>query len=233
MVVQTGGTLQVAFDTLCNDLCFDGSDHGNHFQWIAATVLSIFQAYWIRCTAYCQMARYYRRKNNFHEYNTKLNSLRIAYEGVQKHLPDLLRQVAERIEKAKNERVASVKIDYDTFDPDWVMRTFGSADKETVRTKSFIQDTTSGRRLEVAYLWPGHDYTDGMKINSDVNDAKLQEFAEYNLPDYIKHLKLCMDRDAAPLRENLQKLQALFNTMVEKCKPTAPKLGPLHMVSIP
>ncbi|CAK5275890.1 unnamed protein product [Mycena citricolor] len=229
---QSGGSLQHAFDTLRDGVQLDGHDHGNELQWLVAAVLCIFQAYWIRCTAYAHMARYHRRQNNFHEYNARLGALRIAYEGCQAHLPDLLKQTEGHIHWARQDRINSISIEFDHFDTAWYDRAFGSADKESVRERVFIKDNKTGQRLEVAGLVGrsgGRDYSDGMGNKSDDNDRELGEFGNLNKPDYIKHLGTRLDRDIQPARSAWNKLQGLFSDFITQNKPATPQFPPVRV----
>ncbi|KAJ7204118.1 hypothetical protein GGX14DRAFT_569716 [Mycena pura] len=233
--VQAGGTLQRAFDTVCDGIRIDGHDHGNELQWLVAAVLSIFHAYWIRCTAYAYMARYYRRKNDFHGYNSHLSALRIAYEGCHIHLPILLKKAEGQINWAKQQRLSNITVEYDEFDTPWIDRTFGSADKERVRRAAFVKDGSSGQRLEVAGLVGranGQDYSDGMGNKSDDNDKTLGEIGDSNKTNYIKHLTERLDGDIKPARDNWNKLQNLYNNFVERSKPATPQFAPVRVAKV-
>ncbi|KAK7689082.1 hypothetical protein QCA50_007773 [Cerrena zonata] len=228
--VQTGGVLQQAFYALHDNLSFDGTDHGQHLQWLATSILSIFQAYWICCTVDSTMAHYYRSINDFHGYNTKLGRLRISFEELQRELPRLIERAESRIHQLKNEREATTEIHYDTRDTSWYARTFGRADKETVRKSSHVEDRSASRRHKIAYLWPNSDYSDTQfKETSNQNDAELKDLAEYALKDYRKHLRESMDRDSRVLLENINKLRNLLNDFVKKSQPGSPKFGPVHI----
>lgn len=178
------------------------------------------------------MAHYYRSINDFHGYNTKLGRLRVSFEELQKQLPRFIEKAEQRVQQMKKEREATTDVTYDTVDTTWWARTFGRADKEVVRRRSYVEDRSTSRKHKIAYLWPNSDYSDTQfKETSNQNDDELKDLAEYALKDYRKHLNESMTRDSRVLLDNLGKLRSSFNDFVSKCQPGSPKFGPVLIVS--
>lgn len=178
------------------------------------------------------MARFWRGQNDPHKYNEYLAFIRDAYVELSSHLPKLLTSAENRVNAAISERKNAVVADYNTFEPGWADRTFGSADRTTAKSRSFVRDDKTSRRLEVAGLVPGRDYSDGMGIKASKNDGELEEMATINVNDYREKVEAKLQKDASVLRESLTKLRDTVNLFLQRCLPVHPAFAPIIAVSV-
>lgn len=229
-VVGTDGPLLNAFNDLVDNFRFDGDEIQNHLRWIAVAVMTIFQAYWIRCSNYSLLARQRRNKDDFHGYNSLLGSLRWAFDNMKTHIPTLIERVNKRLQDAIDERLSQSHVEFDSFDVDFGARLLGSGSNDSAYYASHIKDDWTGQRLTVGRL-TGKDYSDGVGIKSKDNDDKLRNWANECLSKYKEELRRKCNADAKPLTSRLEKLRRDLDKFVNDCRPTTPKKGPLPSVS--